>query len=92
MKFWLFFKRQMDFLGSLVVLLLLLPFFLIIAVLIKIDSPGSIFFRYERAGKNGKPFKPFKFRTMESGSINKGLKYTIAKEDKRITRVGSFLR
>ena len=92
MKFWLFFKRQMDFLGSLVVLLLLLPFFLIIAVLIKIDSPGSIFFRYERAGKNGKPFKPFKFRTMESGSINKGLKYTIAKEDKRITRVVSFLR
>ncbi|MDP2637116.1 MAG: sugar transferase [bacterium] len=92
MRFQLFLKRQMDFWASAFALVALLPFFLVIAVLIKLDSLGPVFFRYERVGKDGKSFRPFKFRTMEEGSIEKGLKYTIAKKDQRITRVGSFLR
>lgn len=92
MTFKSLFKRQIDFWVGLIALLFFSPFFLLIAILIKLDSTGSVFFRYERTGRDGKIFKPFKFRTMEKGSIEKGLKYTISKDDERITRVGSFLR
>ena len=85
-------KRLIDFIGSLITILILLPFFLIISIFIKLDSSGPIFFRYERIGKDGKSFNPFKFRTMETGSIDKGLKYTIKEGDERITKVGLFLR
>ena len=68
------------------------PFFLIIAVLIKMDSSGPVFFRQERIGKDGKPFYPFKFRTMVDGAANKGLGHTVSENDERITRVGKFLR
>ena len=87
-----FFKRQMDFWSSLIVLCVLFLPFLIIAVLIKLDSPGPILFHYERAGKDGKLFKPFKFRTMVSDAIEKGLRYSVAESDERITKIGSFLR
>ena len=85
-------KRFIDFLGSLIGLVILSPLFLFMAVLIKIDSSGSIFFRHERAGKNGKPFKPFKFRTMKKGAMKEGLRHNIAENDNRITRIGKFLR
>ncbi|MBI3337216.1 MAG: sugar transferase [Candidatus Staskawiczbacteria bacterium] len=92
MKIMLIFKRICDFLFAFIALILLLPFFLIIAILIKADSRGPVFFKYERIGKNGKPFYPFKFRTMVQGAINKGLGYTVADNDERITKLGMFLR
>lgn len=88
----LFLKRIFDIIGSLTGLIVLLPLFLIIAVLIEIDSKGRVFFRQERIGKNRKPFYPYKFRTMVDGAINKGLGVTVSKNDERITRVGNFLR
>lgn len=87
-----FLKRQMDIWGALLGLLVLSPLFLLVALLIKLDSPGPVFFRYERVGKDGMPFMPFKFRTMGMGSIEKGLKYTVSKTDERITKVGKILR
>lgn len=73
-------------------LIILAPLFLIVAILIKLDSPGPVFFKHERIGKNDKPFKPFKFRTMIGGAINRGLGCNIRKDDERITRIGNFLR
>ena len=92
MKFQKFLKRQIDFWGALISLIILFPVFFIISILIKFDSPGSVFFRFERIGKNGKKFKPFKFRTMTKGAIAKGLKYTVSENDARITKIGKFLR
>jgi len=92
MKYQLIFKRIFDFFVSTISLILLLPLFFVITVLIKIDSRGSIFFRFERVGRNGKSFKPFKFRTMEKKAIETGLGYTISKDDSRITKMGKFLR
>lgn len=88
----LFLKRIFDIFISLIGLIILSPLFLVVAVLIKIDSPGSVFFIQERVGKNGKIFYPFKFRTMENGAINKGLGVTVSENDSRITRIGKFLR
>jgi len=92
MKAQLFLKRVFDFTVALIGLILLLPLFLIVAILIKLDSPGPVFFRYERIGKDGKPFRPFKFRTMKEGAIKEGLGYNVAENDERITRIGRFLR
>jgi undecaprenyl phosphate N,N'-diacetylbacillosamine 1-phosphate transferase len=92
MKFQLFLKRIFDFFGALIGLILLSPLFLLVTLLIKLDSPGPVFFRYERIGKDSKPFNPFKFRTMIEGALNKGLGYTAAENDERITRLGKFLR
>ena len=57
-------KRVLDFCLALPLLLLCLPMFLVVAVIIKIDSPGPVFFRQERVGKNGRVFQIFKFRSM----------------------------
>ena len=92
MKFQRFLKRQIDLWGSLIGSIILTPFFLIIAILIKIDSPGPVFFRQKRVGKDGKIFKIWKFRTMVEGAENIGLGIEIAKNDPRITGVGKFLR
>ena len=92
MKLQLFLKRVFDFFGALIGLILLSPLFLILALLIKLDSPGPVFFLYERIGKDGKSFKPFKFRTMVEGAIEKGLGYNVAQDDPRITKIGKFLR
>ena len=92
MRFQNFLKRQIDFWGAIIGLIILFPAFFVIAILIKIDSCGSVFFRFERIGKDGKKFKPFKFRTMAKGAITRGLKYTVSKDDARITKIGKFLR
>ncbi|MEA3344346.1 MAG: sugar transferase [Patescibacteria group bacterium] len=92
MKCQLIFKRIFDFFVSVISLILLLPLFFIITVLVKLDSSGSVFFRFERVGKNGKSFKPFKFRTMEENAIKTGLGYTASDNDSRITKMGKFLR
>ncbi len=88
----LFLKRLFDVFVSVVALIILLPLFLIIAILIKIDSKEPVFFRQERIGKNGEPFYILKFRTMIEGAVDKGLGYTVAQNDERITRIGKFLR
>lgn len=92
MKFQKFIKRFFDLWGALFSLVLLSPLFLIIAILIKITSPGPIFFRFERIGQHGKPFEPFKFRTMKKGAIKTGLGYTVSQNDLRTTRIGKILR
>ena len=83
-------KRIFDITLSLFGLIILLPFMLIIAILIKIDSKGPVFFKQIRVTKNGKEFKIFKYRTMRVGS-DKSSQITVGK-DGRITKIGSFLR
>lgn len=84
-------KRIFDIFFSLGGLVLLLPFFLIIAIAIIIDSRGGVFYRQKRVGKDGIEFGLWKFRTMFSGSDKKGL-LTVGGKDARITKVGYFLR
>jgi len=71
-------------------LTLLLPLFAVVAIAIKLDSPGPVFFRQLRTGKDGKTFKILKFRTMTVESGGKVVQAT--KNDSRVTRVGRFLR
>ena len=83
-------KRIFDIISSLLGLILLSPFMIIIAILIKFDSKGPIFFKQVRVTKNGREFKIFKYRTMRVGS-DKFSQITVGK-DSRITKVGDFLR
>ena len=83
-------KRIFDIFFSVIGLMILLPLMLIIAVLIKLDSRGEIFFKQTRVTKNGREFKILKYRTMKVGS-DKYSQITIGKDD-RITKVGVFLR
>lgn len=89
-RFSLFIKRSFDLLVSLVLLIILFPVFLILAVIIKIDSKGPVFFRQERITQYGRSFRIHKFRTMVSDA-DKGLQVTV-NNDSRITRVGKFIR
>ncbi len=84
-------KRLFDFLVSFILLLVLWPFMLIIAVVIKLDSPGPALFLQERVTTYGKRFKILKFRTMVNGADKRGTAVT-TKGDSRITKVGAFLR
>ena len=87
-----FFKRIFDFLFSLVLLLILFPFLLIFALLIKITSKGKILFLQERIGKKGKVFKICKFRTMVMNAEEKGSGTYSFENDTRITKLGKFMR
>jgi lipopolysaccharide/colanic/teichoic acid biosynthesis glycosyltransferase len=87
-----FIKRSIDFILSLLFLIVLLPIFLVIGVLIKLESRGPVFFRQERIGKNQKRFRVFKFRTMIDNAINFGTGIKTSKNDPRITRIGNILR
>lgn len=84
-------KRLFDIFFSILGIIILLPFFLIISIIIVVESRGGIFFLQERIGKNEKPFKLLKFRTMYTGAERKGL-LTIGARDNRITKTGYFLR
>jgi lipopolysaccharide/colanic/teichoic acid biosynthesis glycosyltransferase len=84
-------KRMLDVVGSALGLLLLLPALAIIAVIIKLDSPGPVFFRQERVGLGGRSFRIFKFRSMKVGAARAGTALTV-RGDTRITRVGMLLR
>ncbi len=88
----LFLKRLLDIVASFLSLVLLSPFFLVIALAIRRDSLGPVFFLQERVSKDGKPFVCWKFRTMIVGATNQGLGLNVAKRDPRITRVGNILR
>lgn len=83
-------KRLFDILASLAGLVLLAPLFVLIALAIKIDSAGPVFFRQQRVGRYGEPFRIFKFRTM-SARTDKTRQLTVG-DDCRITGVGHFLR
>ena len=90
-KLQLILKRAMDVVISGGALLVLWPVLLLVALLIKIDDPGPVFYRQVRVGKDGKEFRIFKFRTMVVDADKKGLAITVGR-DNRITRMGRFLR
>lgn len=84
-------KRIFDVVASGLGLLALSPLFLILAVWIKCDSAGPVFYRQVRVGRNNRDFKLFKFRSMRVGSDKNGL-ITVGGHDPRITRSGYFIR
>ncbi|MBW4537588.1 MAG: sugar transferase [Myxacorys chilensis ATA2-1-KO14] len=96
-------KRSLDFLGTVIFLSILFPVYAAIALLIKLDSPGSIFYRQTRIGLHGKPFEVWKFRTMVQNAdelqksleaqndVKDGILFKM-KRDPRVTRVGDILR
>ncbi len=84
-------KRAFDIVASAVMLILFSPVFLILAVAIKKDSEGPVFFRQERVTRYGKHFRIFKFRTMVNNADKLGSQVTVG-NDKRITKVGSIIR
>jgi len=95
-------KRLADFACALIGLILCLPIFLAVAVLIKLDSPGPVFFKQKRAGRNGQAFHIYKFRSMVANAerIKESLHHLNEtdgpffkiKNDPRITRIGRFIR
>ena len=98
-----FFKRTFDIILSVIALIVLSPVFLIIAIFIKCDSRGPVFFKHHRIGKNGKPFGMYKFRSMvcDADKLFETLPDEMKQEfeesykitnDPRITKVGKFLR
>lgn len=84
-------KRGLDLFGAAAGLLVLWPLFGLIALAIRLESPGPVFFRQERVGRHGIPFRIFKFRTMTLGPPSGAIPLTVA-GDQRITRLGGFLR
>ncbi len=84
-------KRIFDFLVSLVLLLIIWPVLGIIAIAVKLDSPGPVFFRQERITTYGKRFRIWKFRTMVANAEKIGSQVTVS-NDRRVTRVGKMLR
>lgn len=84
-------KRLFDWIAAAFGLVLLAPLWLVIAIAIKLDSSGPIFFRGARIGQNGQEFFIFKFRTMRADAAARGAAIT-THDDPRITRVGKFLR
>ena len=84
-------KRIFDIIVSLIGLIVLSPLFIIIAIAIALESKGGVFYKQIRVGKDGKPFKLLKFRSMYVGADKKGL-LTVSGRDPRITRVGYFIR
>lgn len=96
-------KRILDVMLATIALIILSPFFLLIGIIIKLDSKGPIFFTHNRIGKNGKPFKMYKFRTMYQNAqemINDFTEEQMKewkenyklKNDPRITKIGNILR
>ena len=84
-------KRCFDVAVSAVMLVLLSPVFLLLAAVIKLDSPGPVFYRQVRVTRYGKKFRIFKFRSMVADADKKGTLVTVS-GDSRVTRVGRFIR
>ena len=84
-------KRCFDVVVSAIMLLILAPVFLVLAIAIKLDSPGPVFYRQVRVTQYGKEFRIFKFRSMVSDADKRGSLVTVS-GDSRITRVGKFIR
>jgi lipopolysaccharide/colanic/teichoic acid biosynthesis glycosyltransferase len=84
-------KRLFDIVGSLFLLILLLPLFLLVSIMVKLDSPGPVFFRHDRVGRHGKHFVLWKFRSMRTDVP----RYEVSPQsvaDGRLTRVGRLVR
>ena len=90
-RFSLAMKRVFDIVVSALMLIVLCPVFLILAIVIKIDSRGPVFYRQVRVTTYGKQFRIFKFRTMVNNADKIGTQVTV-NNDSRVTKVGSFLR
>ena len=84
-------KRVFDIVCSFIGIIILSPFFILISILILLDSKGDIFYRQIRVGKNNEDFSLLKFRTMQTDADKKGL-LTVGSRDSRVTRIGYFLR
>jgi lipopolysaccharide/colanic/teichoic acid biosynthesis glycosyltransferase len=84
-------KRLMDIILSFSGLLVLSPLFAVVGLLVKIDSPGPVFFRHRRIGRHFSSFYVYKFRTMVTGAEQTGSSVTVG-GDKRVTRLGEILR
>lgn len=84
-------KNAVDFIGSIALLIVLWPLLLVIAILIKLESRGPVFFIQERIGRLGRPFQLYKFRTMVCDAMERG-GYETSERDPRITKIGKFLR
>ena len=87
-----FFKRFFDFMIALMSLIILFVPLIIVAIIIKLDSKGPILFKQERLGKDGVPFKIWKFRSMCIGAEKQGTGVYSYKGDNRVTRVGKIIR
>lgn len=85
-------KRLMDIIVSILGVIFLSPIFLVIGVLIKLDSKGPVFFIQERSGKHKKPFEMYKFRTMKICTPKNRPTFLLDNPEQHITRVGRFLR
>lgn len=85
-------KNVIDIVLGIILLFILLPLFMLIGIIIKIDTRGSIFFIQKRVGINGKPFFVYKFRTMVDDAVNIGAGLNIIDNDPRITFSGKTLR
>nr|WP_275402124.1 exopolysaccharide biosynthesis polyprenyl glycosylphosphotransferase [Shimazuella alba] len=84
-------KRSFELMFSLLLLVVTLPVLLVTAIAIKLESPGSIFYKQERVGKNGKLFNVWKLRSMRNDAEKNGPQWA-SKNDARVTQVGSFIR
>ena len=89
-KISIFLKRIFDLIASVAALIVFLPIFLVLAIVIKLDSPGPVFYRQERVTQYGQRFRIHKFRTMVQNA-DRGLQVTVD-HDSRITRVGRVIR
>lgn len=85
-------KQVFDFLFSLTLVFLLSPLFIALAIIIKLDSPGPVFYCPIRMGRGGKPFRVYKFRSMYKNDASAGGKMSTKKNDERITAVGRIIR
>lgn len=89
---YLILKRIIDFVVSLVALIILLPFFLIFAIIIKVESKGPVFFKQKRIGKNKKYFMIYKFRTMRTDTPKDMPTHMLKNADSYITKFGKIMR
>ena len=87
-----FFKRLFDLTCSVLLLVALSPLVILIAMAVKITSPGEVFYRQQRLGRNGEIFWMYKFRSMIPNAVNIGSGMFLEKDDPRITPVGKLLR
>ena len=87
-----FVKRLFDIFVSILILIIFLPFYLIIAIAIRIESPGPVIFRQRRIGRNAKEFNIYKFRSMKKDAEHSGMGVYSSNEDTRVTKVGRIIR
>lgn len=91
-KIYLFLKRLIDIVGSVIVLVFFSPLMLLIAIMIKIESPGPVLFRQRRIGKGKKEFIILKFRSMKNDAPNEVPTHLFDKPNVYITKIGKFIR